>query len=504
MSVPSLESHDERVPRAMGQKPDSGRRTIARPSLWPALARLLGNSPLLSRSGGSPGKAQVSDTSADQALPDTDEEAIAGTPGAAEVEEKTRRNNLDLLVRFRWCAILGQVLTIFLVHAWLGIRLHVAPMLGVVAILMIVNIISLWRLRRGRRISNGELLFELLIDVAALTAQLYLSGGSTNPFVSLFLLQVILSAVLLDRLSTWLVVATTTAAFIFLAFFHLPIDMPMHHSDELFGLHVQGMLICFILASFLLALLIGQINNNLRRRDAYIAHLRQRSVEEDHIVRLGLLASGAAHELSTPLATLSVILQDWQKMERLRSDRELVEEMDEMSQQLARCKAILSNILISSGEARAEGTMRTTTKHFVDEAIADWLSRGKPEHFDYTNTIRSEEHIVSDLALKQILFNVLDNAYEASPGWIGVAVGHSQGCLNIAISDSGPGFPAEMLKELGKPYRTTKSKPGGGLGLFLVCNVIRKLGGRVSAKNGEFGGACVTLTLPLASLRATP
>lgn len=427
-----------------------------------------------------------------------------GVQNADEVEERTRRSNLTLLILFRWCAIIGQILTIAAVHFWLGIELHVVPMFGVVAILVGVNMISLWRARRALHISSGELLSELLIDIAALTVQLYLSGGSTNPFISLFLLQVILSAVLLDRRSTWLVVAVTTTTFLFLAFWHLPIGMPMHHSDELFGLHVQGMLICFMLASVLLAVLIGQINTNLRRRDAYIARLQQRSAEEDHIVRLGLLASGAAHELSTPLATLSVILQDWQKMERLTADRELAGEMNEMSEQLARCKTILSDILISSGEARAEGTLRTTTKRFVDDAVSEWQSRHKPASFDYTNTIEADEQIISDLALRQVLFNVLDNAFEASPSWIGVAVGHLDGSLHVTVSDAGGGFAAEMLREIGKPYRTTKSRPGRGLGLFLVCNVVRKLGGHISARNGEFGGASVTLSLPLAALRASP
>ena len=45
------------------------------------------------------------------------------------------------------------------------------------------------------------------------------------------------------------------------------------------------------------------------------------------------------------------------------------------------------------------------------------------------------------------------------------------------------------LDTLGKPYRSTKGRPGGGLGLFLVSNVVRKLGGRLAAENREGGGA---------------
>ncbi|MNL58339.1 sensory histidine kinase AtoS [compost metagenome] len=70
----------------------------------------------------------------------------------------------------------------------------------------------------------------------------------------------------------------------------------------------------------------------------------------------------------------------------------------------------------------------------------------------------------------------------------------------IAVSDAGPGFDNEMLAEFGKPYRSSKDRPGSGLGLFLVVNVLRKLGGTVRPKNGKEGGASVTLQLPLASL----
>ncbi|WP_407071946.1 ATP-binding protein [Rhizobium subbaraonis] len=70
------------------------------------------------------------------------------------------------------------------------------------------------------------------------------------------------------------------------------------------------------------------------------------------------------------------------------------------------------------------------------------------------------------------------------------------------MSDGGSGFRPDLLDDFGKPYCTTKSRTGAGLGLFLVVNVIRKLGGTVAAKNADEGGACVTLTLPVAALKS--
>ncbi|WP_247872079.1 ATP-binding protein [Azospirillum sp. TSO35-2] len=416
------------------------------------------------------------------------------------MRDTTDRKNLFLLVQLRWLAVVGQVVTILIVHVQMGIALPLQPMSAVVVFLIALNTASLVQIRRKSSVSNTQLFLELLIDVFALTVQLYLSGGATNPFISLYLLQVALGAVLLEAWSAWALVLVATAGFTWLTGTYRALPLPHQLEGGLFSLHIQGMFICFVLAASLLVPFLTQINRNLRARDAYLAELRQRSMEEAHIVRMGLLASGAAHELGTPLATLSVILNDWRRMPALTADPDLSEEMAEMQSQIDRCKAIVSGILLSSGEARGEGTVRTTVRDFMDDLVEDWRCSRSPARFDYENAFRSKERMISDLALKQVLFNVLDNALEASPGWIGVAVRRQGDNLVVAVNDAGPGFDDAILAELGKPYRSTKNRPGSGLGLFLVVNVLRKLGGTVSAKNRSGGGASVTLTLPLSTL----
>ncbi|MBD3652091.1 MAG: ATP-binding protein, partial [Alcanivorax sp.] len=96
--------------------------------------------------------------------------------------------------------------------------------------------------------------------------------------------------------------------------------------------------------------------------------------------------------------------------------------------------------------------------------------------------------------------NVLDNALEASPHWVGLEVSRRDDTLIVSVMDQGAGFSEAMLSHLGRPYQSTKGRPGGGLGLFLVFNVVRTLGGNVSAGNRPQGGAVVTLTLPLSAL----
>jgi two-component system, sensor histidine kinase RegB len=414
--------------------------------------------------------------------------------------DQTDRKNLLLLVQLRWLAVIGQVVTILVVHFWFGIALPLTRLAIVIAFLIGLNIVSLLRHHYRNIVSNTELFLVLLLDVAALTVQLYLSGGAANPFISLYLLQVTLAAVLLDAWSTWALVVITSGCFVWLTAFHREVLLWRGHGGGFAWLHIQGMFVCFVLSAALLVLFITRINHNLRARDAHLASLRQQSAEEDHIVRMGLLATGAAHELGTPLATLSVILNDWQHMPSLEDSSELSQEIIEMQLQVDRCKAIVSGILMSSGEARGEGTLRTTVNAFLDALAAEWRASRSPQRFEYTNAFGQDEAIVSDTALKQVIFNLFDNALEASPKIVRVGVGRTDDDLVITVTDEGPGFSAEMLAEFGKPYRSSKGRPGGGLGLFLVVNVVRKLGGLVAAQNAARGGAIVTLTLPLASL----
>jgi two-component system sensor histidine kinase RegB len=407
-------------------------------------------------------------------------------------------------VGLRWFAVAGQVGAIAFAYLWLGIDLPITKMAYVILFLVGLNLATLRRCNSGVPVINMELLVELLLDVAALTVQLYLSGGATNPFVSLFLLQAILGAVLLQSWSTWTIVAVTSGCFIWLMMFYheigLAMPMPDHGPSTFFDLHIYGMFICFLLAAVLLVLFITRINQNLREQDLRLAELRRRSAEEEHIVRMGLLASGAAHELGTPLATISVILNDWQRMQTLQADPEIATEFAEIQAQLSRCKDIVSGILRSSGEERGEGAERGSLISFMDGVIGDWEQRRGPSRLDYANHLGTDVTIASDALLKQVMFNVLDNAFESSPHRIGVQVAQDEDLLVVAIRDAGTGFSSEMLSEFGKPYQSTKGQPGRGLGLFLVVNVLRKLGGSVTASNLPGGGAMVELRIPIAAL----
>ena len=420
-------------------------------------------------------------------------------PARGGERDSAGHGNMLQLVQLRWLAVAGQLATILLTHVVFDIRLPLIPMLGVLAGLVALNVASIGLLRRARPITNAELFIGLLLDVAALSAQLYFSGGATNPFVSLFLLQVVLGAVLLERWSSWVLVVATSVAFALLTAVYRPIVLPPDIPGDLFALHVQGMWVCFALVAVLLVMFVARINGNLRAQDANLAEIRRQAVEEEHIVRIGMLASGAAHELGTPLSSLSVILGDWRRNKTIARNADLARDVEEMQAEIQRCKAIVTSILLSSGDARGEQSAATTVRTLLDRVIADWCVAR-----DFTNAVYADHFgrdvpIASDVVLQQAVFNLLDNAAEVSPS-INIRLAREDDALVLRVCDEGPGFAAEQLANLGKPYNSSKPELGRGLGLFLVGNVARTLGGTLAARNLA-KGAEVTLRLPLAAIR---
>lgn len=416
-------------------------------------------------------------------------------------DDAATRKNLALLIQLRWIAVVGQVLTIVTVHYGLGIGLPLVPMALVLAALVILNIISVAWLRANRGVSDTALFTALLLDVLALSAQLFLSGGATNPFIALYLVQIVLAAVLLDAESSWTIVGATFICFIVLTWFNEPLVLPPRYDN----LYNAGLFLCFALDAALLVAFVARMNRNLQERDARLAELRQQAAEEDHIVRMGLLASGAAHELGTPLASVSVILGDWRRMPEFAQRPDLLEELGEMQAAVQRCKQILRGILLSAGEARGEAPAVTTLHGFLRDIVRDWSERHAGETLDYrpTASLGEDVAIVADPALRQVITNLLENAHEVSPQWMSLQAERRGKLLRMEVADAGPGFTPEMLANFGKPYHSTKPRLGAGLGLFLVVNVIRKLGGTVTARNRDEGGAAVAIELPLAALQLT-
>jgi len=405
--------------------------------------------------------------------------------------------NMRQLIQLRWIAVAGQLIAILVAHFGLGVPLPLGAMLAVIATLAVANLLFSYTLRR-LWVVDGELLLALLLDVGALTAQFYLSGGATNPFISLYLLQIVLGAILLSPWMAGLLVGVAALSYAMLAVNHLPLLLPEELWDVAADLRILGQWVSFTMVAVLLVLFITRISRNLRARDGYVAELNQRTAEEDGIVRMGLFASGAAHELSTPLSSLSVLVTDWQRNPPSENDPQFLEELAEAQAEVRRCTTIVSNILHSAGRERGEGMGSVPIKALLDEVAAEWQELHPAVRLQHARSTDSGARVTAEPALRQAIGNLLDNAADASPGGIALTQEVAEGHVLISVMDEGAGFPEKQLPSIGRLYQSSKG-PGHGLGLFLAGNVARRLGGRLEAGNRREGGAIVRLILPLVS-----
>ncbi|WP_112310177.1 sensor histidine kinase [Pseudogemmobacter bohemicus] len=414
---------------------------------------------------------------------------------------RANRRTLALLVRLRWLAMAGQALTIAMLHFGFDLRLPLLPMAAVLAAQSLLNIACQARARRGAPVTERGILALLLLDVLALAVQLGLSGGTTNPFISLFLLHIILGAMLSGPRAAWVLTGFSALAWMVLSRVNLALELPHDHGaapgGDFLDLHLWGMFICFLLAAGLMVWAITQIRDTLAERDAALAALRLQRSEEDHLVHIGLLASGAAHELGSPLATISVILGDWAQEPAIRQSPELGADLADVTTQLARCKSIITGVLASSGAARSEGATRGDPAVFFDQALRDWRAHHPGPGLDFRNDLAPGQEAILDLSLRQALFNLLENAETAGPGTVALHIFREGDLVTLRVTDRGPGFAPEILAAPAQPWNSTSMREGAVLGLFLCHNVARRFGGSLSLRNLSSGGAEAVMRLSL-------
>lgn len=419
-------------------------------------------------------------------------------PDLITIHSSAERQNLQLLIRLRWIAISGQTAAILVTHFALSIALPLAPMLAVLLGLVAVNLFAHWRLRWPAPITVPLLASEILIDVLALTALFYMSGGANNPFLGLFILQDIVALNLLPLRAAAVVFGVTLAAGFFLLGFGRPLYLRLTPEDgpSFDDLHLIGVYLSFVISAGLTLWFMLGVRRNLARRDAELARVQRQIEEEQTVIRLGLMASTAAHDLGTPLTNLAVILDDWADL-GLPPPDELREQAKLMQEAVAACRETISGLLRQAGQARLEAAASRDAAGFLRDLLADWGRSHRPQ-VTLRDLRTRASRIVADVLLTRAVANLLDNAEQAGAQNIWVEVQGSADQVVITLCDDGPGYPAQLLDQGPVAFASGNAEPGRGLGLILVQSVLRRLGGALLLRRAPGGGACAVIELPAA------
>lgn len=410
--------------------------------------------------------------------------------------------NLKQLVMLRSLVIAGVLLALSSAHWFGGISLPPQPLLVISGSLALVNLLTWKRVRSGVYISDHEFLLQLSIDVLAIAALLFFTGGASNPFAWFFLIPLIIAATVLPAIATWLMAALTTGCYTLLMFFFLPLGSGDHlqHSDN-FAQHVFGMWFGFVLSAALIAWFVTGMAQTLKERDIALARAREQALRDEQLVALGTLATGAAHELGTPLATMAILSGE---LQRLALEDSVKRKLQILRDQIERCKRALSVISASAGEVRAESGSLVPVQKFLDQVIEGWHRQRMQGSLETAVQAGSPAaRIINEYTLHQSLINLLNNAADVSSAPVALQASWDRQQLSIDILDNGPGLHPGVVSRL-EQHKTTDKEWGMGLGLFLTHATVQRLGGEIALFDRDSGGTCTRIRLPLAEFSQAP
>ena len=404
--------------------------------------------------------------------------------------------NLRRLLGLRAITLAGLGLALWFVVVRLGMPLPVAPLAGVLTGMLVISLTTLWRLRCAWPVQDRELFGQLLLDVASLTALFYFSGGSANPFVVLYLLPLAIAAVALPAPYVWGMAGVTTVCYTALLAWHVPLPHGAQAHDADFGMHVLGMWLGFVLSATLIAWFAVKMATTVRDRDRTLAALRENALRHERVLALGTLATGAAHELGTPLSTMAVLVKDIAPEQGISAGK-----LGILRTQIARCKEILASLSAAAGQVRAESGQSLALDVWLRELTERWLAlRPGVSANQRLEGTQPPPRVVAELTLAQAITNILNNAADASPESVEIDARWNADEQVLEIADRGVGLAPEVQASAGAPFLTTKSD-GLGLGLFLAYTTFSRFGGDVRLMQREGGGVLCRLTLPLAALK---
>ncbi|AKT37894.1 ATP-binding protein [Chondromyces crocatus] len=415
------------------------------------------------------------------------------------------------LIRLRWLALCGQLAAVLIARYGFGEELSWTWLGSLIALSGASNaLLTVWVRKNPESRSAAMVLGGALsLDTLVLSGLLAASGGATNPFSVLYLVHITMAAVVLG--ARWTTLVAILAITCYAALFFLPSQGGGHHhhhhamgSGDRFSNHLYGMWLAFTLAAGLVAYFVRKIAVTIALQREQIASLREGAARHARLASLTTLAAGAAHELGTPLGTISVAAHEMElSLAKLKGAEEIHEDARLILGEVERCQDILRRMGARATSDASRGVVG------VDELEVLLRARVEPQRSEQVRVEASaalgevklprEETLQSLAALVK---NALDAGPEGAP--VLVRVDGEGESLRVCVEDRGPGMADDVLEKAGEPFFTTKEPGRGlGLGLFLVRAFAESHGGSLRLESKQEGGIRATLRLPRKGLVAT-
>lgn len=407
---------------------------------------------------------------------------------------------LRTLVLIRWLAISGQTAALLLVYFGFGYELPLEPAMTVVAMSTALNVLVSIRYPSSYRLGDGAAALFLLYDTLQLALLLYLTGGLANPFSLLLLAPVAVSATILSLRSTLVIGLLAMACITILALFHYPLPWAPEGLD-LPHLYLYGQWVAMAVGVAFLGAYLWRLAAETRRMTDALVATQISLAREQRLSALGGLAAAAAHELGTPLGTITMAATEM--VRAVPAGSELASDAELISSEARRCREILGRI--------AKGPERESEHQFHRQGFASMLREAAAhQHRDGVKVSVEVEggqdlDVIRRPEVVHGLTNLIENAVDFARSRVMIEAEAGDREIRIRVLDDGPGFPHDVLGALGEPYISSRSGGEGlGLGVFISKTLLERTGGLMTVSNRIEGGARVEIVWPRAALESRP
>jgi two-component system sensor histidine kinase RegB len=418
---------------------------------------------------------------------------------------------LDTLVRLRWLAVIGQTTAVMVVYVGLDFDLPIWACLAVIALAAWLNVALRLRFRMSQRVAPDRAAWLLAFDIAELAILLFLTGGLENPFAFLFLGPVLLSATALPPRLTLMLGGFVAACATALIFIHYPLPWDVDQPLDLPPIYTMGVWLSLLLAIGFIGAYAWQLTEEARQLADALAATELVLAREQHLSQLDGLAAAAAHELGTPLSTITVIATEIER--EMTPNSPHAEDVKLLREQAQRCRGILGKLTQLSSSA--EPFDRTPLAALIEEIVAPHRNFGVAINVTLVPHDAGEPVGRRNPIILYGLGNLLENAVDFAHAQVDVTAEWSAEEITLTINDDGPGFAPEILDRIGEPYVTGRRhlrhsvdvEAGGlGLGLFIAKTLLERSGAKLAFTNrGEPAhGASVRVRWPRVDFEEIP
>jgi len=354
-------------------------------------------------------------------------------------------------------------------------------------------VLAALRLRAPWPVTELEYAVQLACDMIIHSLLLFYSGGSTNPFVSYYLVPLTIAAAILPWAYSMVLSGLALSCYTVLLIWYEPLHLNVEHEAMIISLHLFGMWMNFALSAAFITFFVVKMAGALRRQDQLQAERREEGMRDEQLLAVATQAAGAAHELGTPLATMSVLIKE------LRIEHKnplLQEDLAVLQEQVQLCKDTLQQLVRAAEADRRQAVQEQTALEWLEAVLRRWhLMRPEASYRFQCIGQGAAPRVLPPPDLTQALLNLLNNAADACPDDLDIQLGWDIQWIELSIRDHGAGVPLAIAEQLGKPFFTTKGR-GFGLGLFLSQASVTRAGGTVKLYNHEDGGTLTELRLP--------